>query len=43
MKVYDEYLKKEIEVQEEITPDIGKEIQLEDPIEFKQIIEKGEQ
>lgn len=43
MKVFDEYLDKEVEVQEEITPEIGKEIQLDDPKEFKNIIEKGEQ
>ena len=35
MKVWDEILKKEVYVQEEITPEIGKEIKLEDPKEFQ--------
>ena len=43
MKVYDEYLQKEVEVQEEITPEIGREIKIEDPEEFKDIINRSEQ
>ena len=43
MKIYDEYLKQEIEVQQEITPEIGKEIQLEEPKEFQTVIEEEEQ
>ena len=37
-KVFDEVLNKEVEVQEDITPDIGREILLEDPEEFIEII-----
>lgn len=36
MKVYDEYLKKEVEVQEYITPEIGKELKLEEPKEVEE-------
>ena len=43
MKIYDDVLNREVEVQEEITPEKGKEIRLEDPEEFKNIIERGEQ
>lgn len=43
MKIYDEYLKQEVEVQEKITPEIGKEIRLDDPEEFKNIIEEEDQ
>ena len=43
MKIYDEYLKQEIEVQQEITPEVGKEIQLEEPKEFQTVIEEEEQ
>ena len=42
MKVYDEFLQKEVEVQEEITPEIGKEIIINDPRD-KKTIESGEQ
>ena len=31
MKVFDEYLQQEVEVQEEITPEIGRELKLEGP------------
>lgn len=43
MKIFDEYLQQEIEVQEEITPEIGREIQLEEPKEFQNVIEEVEQ
>jgi len=36
MKVFDEYLNEEVEVQEEITPEIGKELKLEEPKEVKE-------
>lgn len=39
MKVYDDFLKCEVEVQETITPEIGKEIKLEEPKEFEELKE----
>ena len=39
MKVFDDVLQKEIYVQEEITPEIGKELILEDPAEFDELQE----
>ena len=42
MKIFDNVLNKEVEVQEEITPEIGKEIKIDDPEEFKEIM-KGEE
>ena len=36
MKVFDEYLQEEVEVQEYITPEIGKELKLEEPKESDQ-------
>ena len=38
MKQYDEVLKEEIEVQEQITPDKALEMRLKNPHEFKEII-----
>lgn len=43
MKVFDENLKKEVDVQEEITPEIGREIKLDDPKEFAEIMKSEEQ
>ena len=42
MKVFDEFLQKEVIVQPEITPDIGVEMKMEDPEEFKEILAKEE-
>ena len=42
MKVYDEYLKKEVIVQPKVTPEIGVEMKMDDPKEFKDIFDKGE-
>ena len=36
MKVFDEYLQEEVEVQEYITPEIGVELKLEEPKESDQ-------
>ena len=43
MKIFDNILGKEVDVQEEITPAIGVEIKLEDPEEFKEIMKSEEQ
>lgn len=43
MKIFDKHLKKEVEVQEEITPEVGKEIKLDDPKEFAEIMKSEEQ
>ena len=43
MKVWDEFLKKEVDVQTEITPEVGIEMKMEDPEEFEEILSKGEQ
>lgn len=37
-KVFDEVLNREVEVQEDVTPEVGKEILLEDPEEFLEVI-----
>lgn len=42
-KMYDEVLGCEVEVQEVITPEIEKEMRIEDPEEIKNVIEKGVQ
>jgi len=42
MKVFDEYLQKEVIVQPEITPEIGVEMKMDEPEEFKEIFEEGE-
>ena len=34
---FDDVLKKDVEVQEEITPEIGKELKLDDPKELKEL------
>lgn len=34
MKVFDEVLQKEVEVQETITPEVGKELKIDDPKEW---------
>lgn len=39
MKIYDEYLKCEVEVQEEITPEIGKEMKIENPTKYNELKE----
>lgn len=36
MKIFDEYLQQEVEVQEEITPEIGRELKLEEPKQEEQ-------
>ena len=36
-KYFDEFLNEEIEVQDEITPEIGRELKLVDPDEFKEL------
>ena len=43
MKVFDEVIGKEVYVQEEITPEIGVEMKMEDPEEFKEIMKSDEQ
>ena len=43
MIIFDEFLQQDIEVQEEITPEIGKEMKIYDPAEFDEIIGKEEQ
>ena len=43
MKQYDEVLKEEIEIQEQITPDDALEMQLKHPQEFKEIIGDAKQ
>ena len=44
MKTYfDEFLGKEVTVQEEITPEIGKELRMEDPAMFSSIFEDSEE
>ena len=43
MKQYDEVLKEEIEVQEQITPDKALEMRLKNPQEFKEIIGEAKQ
>lgn len=40
--VFDEYLNKEVEVHDEVTPNIGKNLKIEDPDIFKQIFEKAQ-
>lgn len=42
MKVFDEFLQKEVEVQEEITPEVGIEMKMDDPKEFEDVLSKGE-
>lgn len=42
MKVFDEFLQKEVEVQEDITPEVGIEMQMDDPKEFEDVLAKGE-
>ena len=41
MKVYDEVLGMEVEVQEEVTPENGKEIVLEDTEEMKNAMQSA--
>ena len=44
MKTYfDEFLGKGVTVQEEITPEIGKELKMEDPAMFSSIFEDSEE
>ena len=43
MKVFDEFLKKEVVVQDDITPEVGIEMQMDDPEEFEEILSKEEQ
>ena len=43
MRVYDEVLGREVEVQEVITPEIEKEMKIDDPEELKAVIEGGKQ
>lgn len=43
MKRFDEYLQREVEIQEDITPEIGKEIKLEEPKEFKEVLAEDKQ
>ena len=43
MKVFDEILKEEVEVQEEITPDKSLEMKLKNPQEYKETIEEVKQ
>ena len=39
MKVFDEFLNEEVYVQEEITPEIGVELKMEDPEELRAVEE----
>lgn len=43
MKVFDEFLQEDVEVQEEITPEIGKEMLIKDPEEFNFVLEGEDQ
>lgn len=43
MVIYDEVLKREEKVHEEVTPENGKPIELKDPESFKEIFEGGEE
>lgn len=43
MKVFDEFLQEDVEVQEEITPETGKEMLIEDPEEFNFVLEGEDQ
>lgn len=43
MKVFDEVLGREVEIQEVITPEIEKEIKIDDPDEITKVIEGSEQ
>ena len=43
MKVFDEFLQEEVDIQEEITPENGKEIKIEDPEGFEFVVEDEEQ
>ena len=42
VKYFDEVLQQEVEVQEEITPEIGREMKIEDPIEFEELFKEAE-
>lgn len=42
VKYFDEVLQQEVEVQEEITPEIGREMKIEDPIEFEKLFKEAE-
>ena len=42
MKIYDEVLQKEEKVQQEVTPEKGKYIELTEPETFKEIFEGGD-
>ena len=41
MQIYDDVLKKEEKVQEEVTPENGIAIELNDPDSFKEIFKEG--
>ena len=43
MKVFDDYLQMEVDVQDVITPEVERNIEINDPEEFKQIFEEAEQ